>query len=39
MDLDRDEEVVIVGASLDGALRVRLADGREVLTTTGELIP
>jgi BirA family biotin operon repressor/biotin-[acetyl-CoA-carboxylase] ligase len=39
MDLDRDEEVVVLGASFDGALRVRLADGREVLTNTGELIP
>jgi BirA family biotin operon repressor/biotin-[acetyl-CoA-carboxylase] ligase len=36
-DVELDEEVVILGASLDGALRVRRADGREVSTTTGEL--
>ncbi len=37
-DVDLDEEVVILGATLDGALRVRLADGRELSTTTGELM-
>ncbi len=37
-DVDVDEEVVILGADFDGALRVRRADGRELSTTTGELI-
>ncbi len=38
VDVELDEEVVILGADFDGALRVRRADGREVSTTTGELI-
>jgi BirA family biotin operon repressor/biotin-[acetyl-CoA-carboxylase] ligase len=38
VDLDRDEEVVVRGAESDGSLRVRLPDGTERVTTTGELI-
>jgi BirA family biotin operon repressor/biotin-[acetyl-CoA-carboxylase] ligase len=44
VDLDQDQEqeraeqVVVLGAEPDGSLRVRLADGTERLTTTGELI-
>jgi BirA family biotin operon repressor/biotin-[acetyl-CoA-carboxylase] ligase len=38
LDLGREEEVVGRGAELDGSLRVRLADGTERHTTTGELI-
>ena len=38
LDLGREEEVVVLGAELDGSLRVRLADGSEHHTTTGELI-
>jgi BirA family transcriptional regulator, biotin operon repressor / biotin---[acetyl-CoA-carboxylase] ligase len=38
LDLGRDEEVVVLGAEPDGALRVRMADGTERRTTTGELI-
>ena len=38
LDLGRAEDVVVLGAELDGALRVRLSDGSERLTTTGELI-
>ena len=38
LDLGRDEEVVVLGAEPDGSLRVRLADGSERVTTTGELI-
>jgi hypothetical protein len=30
--------VVVLGADLDGSLRVRLPDGTERTTTTGELI-
>jgi BirA family biotin operon repressor/biotin-[acetyl-CoA-carboxylase] ligase len=37
-DLGRDEDVVVLGAEPDGSLRVRLSDGTERLTTTGELI-
>jgi BirA family transcriptional regulator, biotin operon repressor / biotin---[acetyl-CoA-carboxylase] ligase len=37
-DLGTHQDVVILGASFDGALRVRLHDGTERLTTTGELI-
>jgi BirA family biotin operon repressor/biotin-[acetyl-CoA-carboxylase] ligase len=37
-DLDSEQDVVILGAGFDGALRVRLADGTERSTTTGELI-
>jgi BirA family biotin operon repressor/biotin-[acetyl-CoA-carboxylase] ligase len=37
-DLGRDEAVVVLGAEPDGSLRVRLSDGTERLTTTGELI-
>jgi BirA family transcriptional regulator, biotin operon repressor / biotin---[acetyl-CoA-carboxylase] ligase len=37
-DLGREEEVVVLGAEADGSLRVRLADGAEHVTTTGELI-
>jgi BirA family biotin operon repressor/biotin-[acetyl-CoA-carboxylase] ligase len=39
LDLGRAEEVVVLGAELDGSLRVRLPDGTERYTTTGELIP
>jgi BirA family biotin operon repressor/biotin-[acetyl-CoA-carboxylase] ligase len=38
LDLGRAEEVVVLGAELDGSLRVRLPDGTERYTTTGELI-
>jgi BirA family biotin operon repressor/biotin-[acetyl-CoA-carboxylase] ligase len=38
LDLGREEEVVVVGAELDGSLRVRLADGTERRTTTAELL-
>jgi BirA family biotin operon repressor/biotin-[acetyl-CoA-carboxylase] ligase len=38
LDLGREEEVVVLSAELDGSLRVRLADGTERHTTTGELI-
>jgi BirA family biotin operon repressor/biotin-[acetyl-CoA-carboxylase] ligase len=38
VDLGREEEVVVLGAEPDGSLRVRLADGTERRTTTGELI-
>ena len=38
LDLGRDEEVVVLGAEPDGSLRVRLPDGSERRTTTGELI-
>jgi BirA family transcriptional regulator, biotin operon repressor / biotin---[acetyl-CoA-carboxylase] ligase len=37
-DLEGDEEVVVLGTTRDGALRVRLADGSERTTTTGEII-
>jgi BirA family transcriptional regulator, biotin operon repressor / biotin---[acetyl-CoA-carboxylase] ligase len=39
LDLGREEEVVVLGAERDGSLRVRLADGSERRTTTGELLP
>jgi len=38
VDIGVDEEVVVLGATLDGALRVRLADGHERVTSTGELL-
>jgi len=38
VDLGREEEVVVLGADFDGSLRVRLPDGTERRTTTGELI-
>jgi len=38
LDLGVEETVVVLGVSLDGALRVRRADGSEHTTTTGELI-
>lgn len=38
VDVGGEEEVVVLGAAADGSLRVRLADGSERLTTTGELI-
>lgn len=38
LDLDREEEVVVLDAELDGSLRVRSLDGTERVTTTGELI-
>jgi BirA family biotin operon repressor/biotin-[acetyl-CoA-carboxylase] ligase len=34
-----EEEVLVLGADRDGALRVRAADGTERRTTTGELLP
>jgi BirA family transcriptional regulator, biotin operon repressor / biotin---[acetyl-CoA-carboxylase] ligase len=37
-DLGLDEEVIVLGADPDGSLRVRLPDGTERRTTTGELI-
>jgi BirA family transcriptional regulator, biotin operon repressor / biotin---[acetyl-CoA-carboxylase] ligase len=38
LDSGREEEVVVLGANLDGALRVRTHTGVERTTTTGELI-
>jgi BirA family biotin operon repressor/biotin-[acetyl-CoA-carboxylase] ligase len=38
LDLGREEEVVVLGAELDGSLRVRLGDGTERRTVTAELI-
>jgi BirA family transcriptional regulator, biotin operon repressor / biotin---[acetyl-CoA-carboxylase] ligase len=38
IDLGREEEVIVIGAEADGSLRVRLSDGTERRTTTGELI-
>jgi BirA family biotin operon repressor/biotin-[acetyl-CoA-carboxylase] ligase len=38
LDLGREEEVIVLGTARDGSLRVRLADGREHVTTTGELL-
>jgi BirA family biotin operon repressor/biotin-[acetyl-CoA-carboxylase] ligase len=38
LDLGREEDVVVLGAELDGSLHVRMADGSERHTTTGELI-
>ena len=35
----RGEEVVVLGVLPDGSLRVRGHDGRERITTTGELLP
>jgi BirA family biotin operon repressor/biotin-[acetyl-CoA-carboxylase] ligase len=37
-DLGSEEEVIVLGAEADGALRVRLSSGAERTTTTGELI-
>ena len=34
-----EEEVIVLGAAHDGALRVRLPDGSERVTTTGEILP
>ena len=38
LDLGRDEHVTVLGADADGSLRVRLADGTERRTVTGELL-
>jgi BirA family transcriptional regulator, biotin operon repressor / biotin---[acetyl-CoA-carboxylase] ligase len=38
VDLGREEDVVVLGAYQDGSLRVRMGDGSERRTTTGELI-
>ena len=38
VDVGGQQEVVVLGARADGALRVRAADGTERTTTTGELI-
>jgi biotin-(acetyl-CoA carboxylase) ligase len=38
LDLGEHSEVVVLGAEADGALRVRLADGSERRTTTGEIL-
>lgn len=38
VDLGRQEQVTVLGAAADGSLRVRLADGTERCTTTGELL-
>jgi BirA family biotin operon repressor/biotin-[acetyl-CoA-carboxylase] ligase len=37
-DLGRDEEVIVLGGEPDGSLRVRMSDGTERVTTTGELV-
>jgi BirA family biotin operon repressor/biotin-[acetyl-CoA-carboxylase] ligase len=39
LDLGREEEVLVLGVDDDGSLRVRLPDGTERRTTTGELLP
>ncbi len=38
LDLGQEHEVIVLGAAPDGSLRIRLADGAERTTTTGELI-
>lgn len=38
LDLGERLDVIVLGAAADGALRVRLPDGAERITTTGELI-
>jgi BirA family biotin operon repressor/biotin-[acetyl-CoA-carboxylase] ligase len=38
LDLGRVEHVVVLGVDADGSLRVRLDDGTERVTSTGELI-
>jgi hypothetical protein len=38
LDLGQTEDVVVLGTEADGSLRVRLADGSERTTTTGELL-
>lgn len=38
LDLGREEEAVVLGTEPDGSLRVRLQDGSERVTSTGELI-
>jgi BirA family biotin operon repressor/biotin-[acetyl-CoA-carboxylase] ligase len=38
LDLGREEDVVVLGVEPDGSLRVRMADGTERQTVTGELI-
>src|SRR5919199_789004 len=38
LDLGDEQDVVVLGAHADGSLRVRMADGAERTTTTGELI-
>jgi BirA family biotin operon repressor/biotin-[acetyl-CoA-carboxylase] ligase len=39
LDLGTEQEVVVLGAAADGSLLVRLPDGNQRRTTTGELIP
>jgi BirA family biotin operon repressor/biotin-[acetyl-CoA-carboxylase] ligase len=39
VDLDADETVVVLGVEPNGALRVRLGDGSERASLTGELLP
>jgi BirA family biotin operon repressor/biotin-[acetyl-CoA-carboxylase] ligase len=39
LDQAREEVVVVLGVASDGALRVRLPDGTERRTTTGEILP
>jgi BirA family transcriptional regulator, biotin operon repressor / biotin---[acetyl-CoA-carboxylase] ligase len=39
VDLDADETVVVLGVEPNGALRVRLADGTQRASLTGELLP
>src|SRR5579864_5032992 len=38
LELDRDEEVVILGVDCDGSLRVQTSDGTQRTTSTGELL-
>jgi BirA family biotin operon repressor/biotin-[acetyl-CoA-carboxylase] ligase len=38
LDLGDEQDVVVLGANADGSLRVRMANGAERTTTTGELI-
>jgi biotin-(acetyl-CoA carboxylase) ligase len=38
VDLGREEDVVVLGADADGSLRVRMGDGSERRTSTGELL-
>jgi BirA family transcriptional regulator, biotin operon repressor / biotin---[acetyl-CoA-carboxylase] ligase len=39
VDVDADESVVVLGVEPNGALRVRLGDGTERVSLTGELLP
>lgn len=38
VDLDREEDVIVLGVQPDGSLEVQRADGSHLITTTGELL-